>query len=177
MPHDKDRENAKRKRRRERKLALEMLTARPRNWYSLDFDVHDRAGERVGVVDLSNWSESAGIDVSGESYTATHKTGSKDFVLSGEEGATVVVAEKPSGWKERLFFEYEGNLYELKPESAWRRDFVLLREGVGEVGSLRPGGGLSGEWTAQLPEELSAEVRLFVMWLVRLLWQRAQTWP
>ena len=96
-------------------------------------------------------------------------------MLSGADGATVMVAKKPSGWKERLFFEYEGNRYELKLESAWRRDFMLAREGVGKVGFLRPASGFKREWTAELPEELSAEVKLFVMWIVRLLWQRTES--
>ena len=152
-----------------------MLEAIPQRWHSNDFDVYDRTGGRVGAVDLSEWSENAKLDVGGASYEMTHESASPDFVLSGADGAQILVAKKPSTWKDRLFFEYGGYRYELRPESAWRRDFVLSREGVGEVGSLRAGGGLSGKWTAELPEELSAEVKLFVMWLVMLLWQRAQT--
>lgn len=172
---DKDYENAKRE--RERKCAVEMLEAITKNWYSLDFDVYDRAGAHIGVVDLSNWSEKAELEVGGTSYEATHKSTSKDFVLSSPDGAQLLVAEKPSAWKERLVFEYGGSRYELKPESSWRRDFILTREGFEQVGSLRPASGSKRGWTAELPEELPAEIKLFVMWLVRLLWQRAQTSP
>ena len=158
MSHDKGRYA---KRERERKCAVDMLKAIPKNWYSHSFDVYDRAGARIGAVDLSNWSESAELDVGGTSYKATHKCASPDFVLSGADGAAVMVAKKPSAWKERLFFEYEGNRYELKLESAWRRDFMLAREGAGEVGFLRPASGLKREWTAELPKELPTE---FLHW-------------
>src|SRR5688572_17941591 len=106
-----------------------MLKAVPPGWFSYDFDVFDRTGERVGHVDLSNWRENAKLEVGGTRYEATHGSGHKEFVLSRGDGSTVLVAEKPSAWKERFSFEHEGNRYELKKESAWRRAFVLSRDG------------------------------------------------
>lgn len=152
-----------------------MLRAVPRGWFSHDFEVYDRSGSRVGWADLSSWREKATLEVADARYDATHKTGRKEFALSREDGEIVLVAQKPSAWRERLCFEYAGSRYELRKESAWRRDFVLSREGMGEVGSLRPGGMFRREWTADLPEELPQEVRVFVMWLVRLMWKRAES--
>lgn len=149
-----------------------MLKARPRSWLSGDFDVYDRSGEFIGGVDLSNWRERAELEVSGTRYEATHRAASKDFELSRQDGATILRAEKPSAFRESLHFEHGGNGYELRKESAWRRDFVLHRQGIGQVGAVRPGGMFERSWTADLPDELPPEAKLFVMWLVALLWKR-----
>ena len=149
-----------------------MMRAVPKGWFSYDFEVFGRTGASIGRADLSNWRENATLTVGGRRYEATHKGGKKEFVLSGEDGSTILVAEKPSAWKDRLSFEHDGNRYELKKESAWRRAFVLRRDGVGSVGSLRPEGAFTRAWLAELPEELPQEVRVFLIWLAVVLWKR-----
>jgi hypothetical protein len=154
---------------------MEMLEAISRGWLSYDFDVSDRTGGRVGHVEVSNWRENAKLEVEGTRYEATHRSGHMEFVLSRADGSTVLVAKKPSAWKERLSFEHEGSRYELEKESAWRRAFVLSRDRVGAVGSLRPGSMFIREWSAELPEEFPPEVRVFVRWLAVLLWRRSDS--
>jgi hypothetical protein len=149
-----------------------LLRAVPKGWFSYDFEVFDRTGASVGRANLSNWRENAQLDVGGKRYEATHKGGKKEFVLSRGDGSVVLVAEKPSAWKDRFSFEHEGVRYELKKESAWKRDFVLSRAGIGAVGSLRPEGAFRRAWVAELPDELPPEVRVFVMWLGAVLWNR-----
>ena len=128
-----------------------MLRAVPKGWFSYDFEVFDRTGASVGRANLSNWRENAQLDVGGKRYEATHKGGKKEFVLSRGDSSVVLVAEKPS---------------------AWKRDFVLSRAGIGAVGSLRPEGAIRRAWVAELPDELPPEVRVFVMWLGAVLWNR-----
>ncbi len=60
----------------------------------------------------------------------------------------------------------------MKKESAWRSAFVLSRNGVGLVGSVRRKGLFERERTVDLPEELPLEVRVFAVWLVVVLWKR-----
>ena len=153
-----------------------MLRAVPDGWFSYDFTVFDRAGAPVARADLSNWLETAKITV-GEARYEAHRKGwaSKEFVLEQEDGRVVAIAEKPSGWRSRLVFEHGGNRYELKHESAWSSAFVLSRDGIGPVGSVKREGFFKREWTAELSEELPLEVRVFVMWLVILLWKRAES--
>ncbi|MDX6382172.1 MAG: hypothetical protein QOI57_3196 [Rubrobacteraceae bacterium] len=82
------------------------------------------------------------------------------------------MAEKQSAWKDRFVFEHGGNRYELKKESAWRSAFVLSRDGIGLVGSVRRKGFFNREWIVDVPEELPLEMRVFVVWLVVILWKR-----
>lgn len=149
-----------------------MLKAIPKGWFSSGFDVYDRGGARLGSVSLSNWRETASLEVGGVRYEANHKAGKKEFRLSREDGTTVLTAEKPSAWREKLHFSYGGNGYELSKESYWKRAFTLYRDDIGKVGSVKPGGMFERTWTAELPEELTPEAKVFVMWLVALLWRR-----
>lgn len=150
-----------------------MLRAVPDGWFSYDFTVFDRAGAPVARADLSNWLETAKITV-GEARYEAHRKGwaSKEFVLETEDGRVVAVAEKPSAWKDRFVFEHGGNRYEMKKESAWRSAFVLSRDGVGLVGSIRRKGFFKREWMVDVPEELPLEVRVFIVWLAVILWKR-----
>jgi hypothetical protein len=151
----------------------EMLRAVSDGWFSYDFTVFDRSGTTVARADLANWRETAKLEVGGTHYQA-HRQGwrSKEFVLEKEDGRVVAMAEKPSAWKDRFVFEHGGNRYELKKESAWRSAFVLSRDGIGLVGSVRRKGFFNREWIVDVPEELPLEMRVFVVWLVVILWKR-----
>ena len=153
-----------------------MLRAVPDSWFSYDFTVFDRSGTPIARADLSNWREIAKIAV-GEARYEAHRKGwaSKEFVLEKDDGRVVVAAQKPSGWRNRFVFEHDGNRYELKKESAGGNTFVLARDGIGLVGSVKPEGFFKREWIVDLVEEVPLEVRAFIMWLVIILWKRAET--
>ena len=141
---------------------------------SPNFIVFDRGGTPVARADLSNWRETAKLEV-GETRYEAHSKGraGKEFVLEKEDGWVVAVTQKPSVWRNRFVFEHAGNRYELKKESTWGSAFVLWRDGVGSVGSVRSKGFFKREWIVELPEELPLEVRVFIVWLMALLWKRA----
>lgn len=152
-----------------------LLRAVPKGWFSYDFAVSDAAGTPAGYADLSNWRERAELDVGGRRYQAHHVSWDKEFLLTNEDGRTVLVAEKPSAWKERFSFEHDGHGYELGKESVWKSDLVLAREGVGKVGHVLRRGAFKREWEAELPDELPVEVGVFVLWLAVLLARRSDS--
>lgn len=152
-----------------------MLRAVPKSWFSYSFDVFDRTGTRVATADLSNWRENAKLEVGGRRYLARHETWAREFVLEGEDGLIVAMAEKPSGWREIFSLEYGGARYELRKESPWKSAFVLSREGVGVVGSIRQKSFFGRETSVELPEELPVEVRVFILWLATLMRKRADS--
>jgi hypothetical protein len=137
----------------------EMLRVVPDGWFSYDFTVFDRRGMPVSRAELANWRETAKLEVGATRYKAHHKGwGSKQFVLEKEDGRV---------------FEHGGNRYEVEKESVWGSAFVIRREGVVRIGSVRGKGIFKREWIVELPEELLLEVRVFIVWLVVLLWKRA----
>ncbi len=50
-----------------------MLRAVPDDWFSYDFTVFDRTGTPVARADLSNWRETAKLEVGGTPYEAHRK--------------------------------------------------------------------------------------------------------
>jgi hypothetical protein len=96
-------------------------------------------------------------------------------VLEGEDGLTVAVAEKPSGWRDNFSLEYGGTRYELRKESPWKSTFVLSRENMGVVGSIRQKFFFGRETSVELPEELPVEVRVFILLLATLMRKRADS--
>ena len=88
-----------------------MLRAVRKSWFSHNFEVFDRTGTRVATANLANWRENAKLEVGGRRYLARHETWTREFVLEGEDGLTVVVAEKPSGWRDDFSLEYGGARY------------------------------------------------------------------
>jgi hypothetical protein len=162
-----------------------MLRAVHKSWFSHDFTVFDHTGQPVAQADLSSWRERTKLDIGGTHYDASaQKREAKEFLLENESGQRVAVVEKvepPSTWKDRFLkssewkdrfpFEHGGNRYELRKEST--KAYVIAREGVGSVGSVRlEGGWFSREWTVDLPEELPLEVKVFLVWVVVVLWRR-----
>lgn len=149
-----------------------MLRAVQKSWFSYDFDVFDRTGALVATADLANWRENAKLEVGGRRYLARHETWAREFVLEGEDGQTVAVADKPSSWKESFSLEHGSSRYELSKESPWKSSFVLSRDGMGAVGSIRQKSFFGRETIVDLPEELPIEVRVFVLWLATIMRKR-----
>jgi hypothetical protein len=140
------------------------------------FTLFDGTGQAVAEADLSKWRQRTTLEVGANTYNAyTRGRWTKQFVLERTDTQPVAVAEPLRGWKKLFVFEYGGNRYELRKESAWKGGTLLLdREGVGSVGSIRPKGMFGREWTVELPEELSLEVKAFLMWLVIVVRKQAQ---
>jgi hypothetical protein len=153
---------------------VEMLHAVQDGWSSYNFTVFDRSGMPVARAELSKWRETAKLEVAGGRFEAHSKGRTrKEFVLEKDDGQVVTGIEKPSIWRNRFVFEYGYNCYEIRKESAWGNAFVLYRNGVGLVGSIRSKGLFKREWIVDLPEELPLEVKVFIVWLMAILWKRS----
>jgi hypothetical protein len=141
-----------------------VLRVVPDGWFSsYDFTVFDRVGDPVAHAALANWRENARFEVGGTRYEARHETWAKEFTLEKEDGQTILSAAKPSAWKDRFAFVHRDNRYELKKESGWSSSYVLARDGVGPIGSVKRKSFFNREMMADLPEELPLETQVFVV--------------
>ena len=149
-----------------------MLRAEPKNWFSWDYPVYDD-GAPVADLDLA-WVREAG-EVIIESVACTLY---RESLLSGafilEAGGFLLArAEKPSALFRTFEIAYDDrHHYTLQARSAFSRTFVL-REGDRETGSIYPDHLFSRKMTVDLPEALPLAVRVFITWLVLLMWKRA----
>lgn len=149
-----------------------MLRIEPERWWSEFYRVRED-GRYVTKVNI-RWTREAGAFQLGSDRFEVGREGwasGKFFVA--RDGTRIASARKPSAWSRRFEVRAAGRSYELAPRFVLSRTFDLKRAGLA-VGSIRPDAWWSRKATAHLPEDLPLEVRVFLVWLVLLMWKRAR---
>lgn len=148
-----------------------MLRAVPKSWFSSEYRVLEN-NATVAIIDLSWWREAGELTVGGSTYRV-YREGlmSGPFVLESG-GAIIARAEKPRAFYRSFLVEHDEKEYTLEAESALYRKFVLS-EGGERIGSVYPEHALTRKAVVDFPEEIPLAVRIFMFWLVMILWKRA----
>lgn len=145
-----------------------MLKAIPKAWYSWDFTILD-GSQPVADIDMSLWREKGVLMILDTAYKVYREhvmTGS--FILESE-GTILARAIKPSLFLRSFIVEHAGKQYALR-SALWRR--YRLLDGDREIGSVSPETIIMRRANVDLPEDLPLSVRIFILWLVILLWKR-----
>jgi hypothetical protein len=147
-----------------------MLQATPRNWFSWNFVVSD--GEReVADIRLAMLREAGELVVEQNTYRVNREgIMSGAFVLQSA-GRDLARAEKPSAFQRSFQIVVDGETYTLGAKSAFRRKFVL-KDGERPVGSVYPVNAFTRKCIVDLPADIPLPVRVFMVWLVIILWKR-----
>jgi len=147
-----------------------MLRATPVSWFSWNFLVSD-GDNPVAEINLA-WLREAGQLSVGETSYRVYREGvmSGAFILE-KDGVRLARAEKPSAVFRSFVVDYNGRSFTLEAESALRRKFVL-KDGEGLVGSIFPEGTFTRKCIVDLPPDIPLAVRVFMIWLVIILWKR-----
>jgi hypothetical protein len=149
-----------------------MLTAVPKSWFSWDFRILD--GEQtVAEIDLSIWGEKGSLTVERTSYQVHREAWMRGAFVLQANGAVLARAEKPSAFQRSFDIQHAGKRYRLRAGSVFGRSFVLL-DGTRELGSVFLEQLFSRRACVELPAELPLPLRIFILWLVLLLWRRAK---
>jgi hypothetical protein len=150
-----------------------MLQIVPTHWYSWDLRVLDES-RPVADIAISQWREKGALTI-GETTYRVYREGpmSGDFVLE-HAGSTLARAEKPSFFRREFVIRHAGREYTLRPESMFRRTFLLL-DGSRQVGFLAPKSAFTRKAAASLPHDLPLPVRMFIVWLTMISWRREQS--
>jgi hypothetical protein len=148
-----------------------MLKAIPVNFLSWDFRVLD--GDReVAAMDLSLWREKGTLAVEGLPYRVTREGLARGaFVLEDGAGRVLAKAEKPNALRRSFVVEHGGRRFRLEAWTPFGRAFVL-RDDRDVIGTIKPLSFLTRRTSARLPEDLPLAVRVFMLWLVFVLWRR-----
>ena len=149
-----------------------MLRVQPKSWWSEVYRVSED-GREVTEVNI-RWMREAGTFAIGPDRFQVGREGwmSGDFYVA-RGGTRLASASKPSALYRRFEVRVQGQSYTLAPRSAFTRTFDLARGGH-SVGSVRPEAWWSRKATAHLPEDLPLEVRVFLVWLVLVMWKRSR---
>lgn len=147
-----------------------MLTAVPTSWLSRHYDVYD-GRDRIARLDLA-WVREAGTLVLADRTFEVGRDGlwSGPFYLK-ERGGLRAAAVKPSALVRAFDVVVGPDEYRLAPAAWLGRRFDPT--GGGEViGWIRPLAIFTSRMEIDLPDALPLEVRVFLAWLVILLWRR-----
>lgn len=149
-----------------------MLRAEPSGWFTWDYTVY-RGGRELTRVSLSWLREKGEFALGGQAYRVAREGWLHgDFVLESE-GRVLARATKPSALFRSYEVEHEGRRFTLEARHPFTHEFVL-RHGDREVGRVSPAAWYSREARVELPSRLPLAVRIFVLWLVLILWRRQQ---
>lgn len=147
-----------------------MLTAEPKDLLGKTYRIVEE-DVVVAVVRQSIWKEKAEIELGGRHYRFERDRALRGSFLLLEQDNVLAYANKPSAFRQRFELRIEGRDYLLRKPSVWRRGFCV-EDSSGELGTIRPVGILSRKASIELPESWTLIVRIFIFWLVLLIWQR-----
>ena len=147
-----------------------MLEAIPRHWYSWHYDLMEGV-TRLAEVRVSSWRDAGQLTVGQNTFRVYGQGLFKGAFRLESNGSILAQAEKPSAFRRWLDIQHQDRHYVLKTVSVFGRKLVLL-DGSVEVGSLALRGFFSRRATVNLPEDLSAPLKAFIVWLAVLLWKR-----
>lgn len=150
---------------------MSLLEFGPRSWFSSRNYNIVQNGTLIGEINCAWARERGSIRIGDASYTA-----SREGLVSGAffleaSGRRLVSAEKPNALHRLFTLHLAGKTFTLKAASAFWRAFVLI-EGDREVGTIAPLGLFTRKAMADLPDDLSLEVKAFLIWLVVVMWNR-----
>jgi hypothetical protein len=147
-----------------------MLRAIPKGWLSSDYTVFENE-TAVAEVDLSFLTESSDIRIKEGIYKAYREGWASGAFVIESAGSILARAEKPSALYRSFIVEYGDRKYTLEAESALLRKFILMEEAE-KIGSIYPDHAFTSRAMIELPEEIPLPVRIFMFWLVVILWKR-----
>jgi hypothetical protein len=147
-----------------------MLRAVPKSWLSSGYRVLEE-NTAIAILDLSRWREAGLLTISGSTYRVYRKSLMSGLFLLENGGSILARATKPSALYRSFLVEAGGRQYKLEAESALYRKFILTQDG-NQIGSVYPESAFSNKAVIELPEEIALSVRLFMFWLVIVLWNR-----
>jgi hypothetical protein len=147
-----------------------MLQAAPRGWFSWNFVVSD-GEDQIADIRLAMLREAGELVVQNKSYRVNREgIMSGAFVLQ-QDDVELARAEKPSAFHRSFEIGHGGRRYTLGAESAFRRKFVLKENGH-SAGSVYPVNAFTRKCAVDLPSDIPLPVRVFMVWLVIILWKR-----
>ncbi len=149
---------------------MSTINAIPQNWFSWNYKVLEQ-GSPVADLDLAWVREAGTFRLQGRTYKIyREKFLSRTFVLE-EDVAILARASRPNIFLRSFTVDYQGIQLTVKAHSIFGRTFVL-QQGSQVLGSIYPEHWFTRKAAVELPDTLPLAVRIFMVWLVLILWRR-----
>ena len=147
-----------------------MLKAEPKNVLSSRYRLYD--GEiDVGELRMSWVKERSEAVIDGHSVDMYREgTFSGAFILAAN-GSEIACAVKPSFWTSTFEVSFGNVTFELAKRGTFKSAFELRLEGT-VVGSIERESIWKRTARANLPDDWPNALKVFILWLVLVIWQR-----
>jgi len=147
-----------------------VLEAIPKNIFYTGFQFQQE-NQLLGELDSSIWREKASVELKDGTYLL-YREGrfSGDFLIE-HNGKVVARATKPSALYNTFEIKVAGRSLVLRKLSIWNRRFGLF-DGDKQIGSIYPLSLFSRRAIVDLPADWPLPIRVFVFWLVFIIWKR-----
>lgn len=147
-----------------------MLEAIPTNFFSTNFRL-EQENKLVGELDPSIWRCTATMELEDGTYNLyREKFFGGDYLLE-TKGNVVARATKLSMLHDKFAVQVGSRLIELRKLRWTSRKFGLFHADA-QIGTIYPRGLFSKRATIDLPRDWPLANRIFVFWLVFLMWKR-----
>ena len=114
------------------------MEAKPLGLFSRDFALYVQ-GQESATLQVSAWRDAARIRIDETDYVFERERLLSGAFLLKRGGEIAARAVKPSFFGSRFELEYGGERYRVEKLSAWKRTFVIRKEGR-RLGEIRPAG-------------------------------------
>ena len=148
-----------------------MLHFEPKGILASSFRVTRGAREKTTLS--LGWLRESGRSVTAASATRWNALAGLRGLHPAHRRSSTRGAVKTSVLRRRFEISCPEGSYVLRARSILRRSYELV-EGGRVVGSVEPAGAFTRKGRARLPRELPFETSVFILWLVLLMWQRAE---
>jgi hypothetical protein len=153
--------------------ALEMI---PKNPFSNDFSFRTPDHELV-KLDVSQWREVARFKLKQDEFSLYREGEWKGklklrgpFVLA-KNGEVIVRAQKVSMFRSTFSIDLAGKTCMLKSKSIFSRTFLVLQNDR-EIGNVRRAHFWSRRTLVDLPADWPVALKVYIFWLVLMMWNR-----
>lgn len=147
-----------------------MLEAIPKNIFSTSFRFQEE-NQLLGELDNSAWREKARVELKDGTYSLYREGHFTGYFLIERNGQLLARASKPSALKNTFEVEVAGRVLVLRQLSIWNRRFGLFY-GDKQIGSIYPLSVFSRQTHIDVPADLPLPIRVFLFWLVFIIWKR-----
>jgi hypothetical protein len=142
----------------------------PKHWFTWNSEVLEN-DISIASIEFLAWGENGEIITHDCCYKVYREPGLSASFFLEENGKRIAWAIKPNPFYKLFEINYAGTEYELKAESPFLRQFILQERGL-IIGAISPNHAFTRRAIAELPANIPLPIRLFMIWLVLLLWRR-----
>lgn len=146
-----------------------MIQVVPRSLFSWNFliKVEDTP---VAELDMSSWRERGSLSVEQQDFEIYRRGLLDGTIVLEKDGEEVASASRTSLFQSSFTLRLEADRYYIKRSFLGRT--ISCSTDIGQVGLIARRSWFSRKYQADLPEELSLPLKVFVIWLALLLHKR-----